>query len=54
MIRTIKKGSEKEVKCPRCKSIIGYMLEDMQLVTDLASDSYYVITCSECKNEILV
>ena len=54
MVRTIKKGSEREVTCPRCKSIIGYMLEDMQLVTDLASDSYYVITCPECKKEIVI
>ena len=53
-MKVVRKGYEKEIICPRCKSLLLYTNRDIRLVGDMESNYNYCVKCPECKNQINV
>jgi len=53
-MKVIRKGFEKEVVCPKCKSLLYYVIQDIHLIGDMEGEYSYCIKCPECKKEIKV
>lgn len=53
-MRVIKRGNEREVKCPKCRALLYYTTSDIEITGDLESDYYHSVRCPECQYVIKI
>lgn len=53
-MRIIRKGCEKEIVCPKCKSLLYYVNSDIHLIGDMEGEYNYCVKCQECGKQIII
>lgn len=53
-MRVLKKSSEKQITCPKCKAELLYVSKDIHNVGDMENNWNDCVTCPECGKNIRV
>ena len=53
-MKVVHKGYGREIICPRCKSLLFYVNQDIHLVGDMETNYDYCVKCPECNNQIKI